>query len=393
MVAAVVVLALLVLLCVVSPFMLWRSYFHVVRSVVFSAQLPLRGRLSMLAHLAKDLASTPLLTCLWFIDDLVWPAYRRGPLTPPVFVMSQPRSGTTFLLRTLASDTESFFVLKHLDWRVPSIGFWKLISWLDLRQRLERIDYWPDTQAGRLASKMHSHNLGSVEGHGVFFEERMYHHYFTYRRFPLPEVLRRLGGVAALSAGERKKIVGTLRRAVQRAAFHHGDGRIWLTKENENVDLFRLVLEAFPGARFIVTLRKPTAFVSSYIRMSDSCTTPKHGVDPNTIEGWYAANLDFRRDECDKHMAFCQELEADGAVTYLSFEALTSDTHGALSEAYRRLGIDMPGSFSQRLRLLQREQDTRSTGYVNPPRDVEGFERYADFVRAKTLPPRELQRA
>ncbi|MBA2675081.1 sulfotransferase [Ramlibacter sp.] len=331
-------------------------------------------------HLLKELVYLPVLVLMWAIDEIMWGAYRRTKVPPPVFVMSQPRSGTTFLLRTLSSDQQSFFVLKHLDWRFPFIGFWKFIDRFGLRERLEKIDYWPGTEIGRLASKMHFHNLGSVEGHGVFFEERMYHHYFTFRRFPLPEVLEQVDGVDKLSPGERKKIVRTLKRAVQKAAYYRGDGRFWLTKENENVELFRLVYEAFPDARFLVIVREPKAFVSSYIRMSDSCTTPKHGTDPNNIPGWYEANMAFRRAQCAKHIAFCRELEDKGALAYVTYDQFTGDVQGATQEIYERFGIPMGEAFAKHLHELQRKQDVRERGYSNPNAKEEGFEAYGRFV-------------
>ncbi|MET3496912.1 hypothetical protein ABIC90_003977 [Variovorax boronicumulans] len=376
-----------------SPFLLWRSFFKVARSVLFSRTLDLCGRLSMGMHLVKELLYLPVLVLFWFVDEILWHSYRKTRVPAPVFVMSQPRSGTTFLLRTLASDEKSFFVLKHLDWRMPFICFWKLIDAMGLRSRLERIDYWPNTEIGRLASKIHFHNLGSVEGHGVFFEERMYHHYFTFRRFPLPEILQRMSEANALTPREKKKIVGTLRKVVQKAAFYRGAGRFWLTKENENVDLFRLVYEAFPDARFLVIVREPSAFVSSYVKMSDACTTPKHGTDPNTIPGWYDANLNFRREQCAQHIAFCQELEKRGAITYVTFNQFTSDVSGTAAHIYEQMGIPMSPEFSAHLQKLQAKQDGRVSGYVNPPSEEVGFEAYANFVaKASALSP-EAQRA
>lgn len=393
LVAIISALVLLALLYISSPFLLWRSFFKVVRAVLFSRELGLRGRLSMAAHLGKELLYLPFLVLLWLVDEVLWHSYQKTRVQTPVFVMSQPRSGTTFLLRTLASDEKSFFVLKHLDWRMPFIGFWKLIDALGLRSRLERIDYWPNTEIGRLASKIHFHNLGSVEGHGVFFEERMYHHYFTFRRFPLPEILQRMRDVNGLTPREKKKIVGTLKKVVQKAAFYRGSNRFWLTKENENVDLFRLVYEAFPDARFLVIVREPGAFVSSYIKMSDSCTTPKHGTDPNTIPGWYDANLNFRREQCAQHIAFCRELEERGAITYITFDQFTSDVSGTVAHIYKQMGITMSPEFSTHLHKLQHKQNSRVSGYVNPRSDEAGFDAYADFVAQVGAPSPEALRA
>lgn len=374
---AIVVLAIYLL----GPFPLWRSYLLVFRSVLQSRELSPRSKLSLFAYQAKDLLYFPLLTALWLIDEALWRGYRRTEIAGPLFIMSQPRSGTTFLLRTLAEDQESFFTLKHLDWRVPSIGFWKVIDLLGLRKRIEQINYWPDTELGRLASKMHFHNMGTIEGHGVFFEERMYHHYFTFRRFPLPTVLKRVSGTATLSEREKKRLVSTLKKVVQKAAYYHGNNRIWLTKENENVDLYRLVHEAFPKARFLVIARQPKAFVRSYISASNTSTRAKHGIDPHSVPNWYAANLAFRQNECRKQIAFCRELDAKNIVSYVSYEQFTADIVGTIGKLYDEIGIPLGNNYAEYLNQLQIRQNARDPGYANDANtDVTGFEEYSSFT-------------
>jgi hypothetical protein len=285
------------------------------------------------------------------------------------------------LLRTLSVDERTFFSLKHLEWRLPSVVLWRCIDALGLRARLERIDYWPDTELGRLASRIHFHQLGSVEEHGIFFEERMYHHYFTFRRFPFPAVLRRVTDIEGLSARERRKLVETFRKVVAKAMHHRGGGRIWLTKENESVELYRLLRHAFEQPRFLVIAREPAGFVRSYVTMSNTCTTAKHGVDPNVVPGWHEANMAFRRNQCALQAALCRELEAEGAVAYVGFTEFTADLCGTVERIYAELGIPLGDAYRARLRQMQRDQDERDPGYANPHCDTTGFEAFADFVR------------
>lgn len=221
------------------PFFLWRSFFIVAREVIRSHEVALNQKCSLIWHLCKELIYAPFFTVLWYIDELLFPHFAEQELARPVFIMSQPRSGTTFLLRTLSLDANTFFSLTHLEWRFPFIALWKILDILGLRKRLERINYWPNTELGRFAAKIHEHRLGSVEEHGIFFEERMYHHYFTFRRFPFIEVLRRVVEVKTLTTREKRKLLRTFRKTVQKTSYYRGAGRIWLTKENESVDLYK----------------------------------------------------------------------------------------------------------------------------------------------------------
>lgn len=302
------VLVVLVIATLASPFILWRSLWIALRAVLISNEVTFWEKASMLAHLVREILLAPFMSIAWHLDGIVFHAFRSVRLMPPVFIMSQPRSGTTFLLRTMAADEDAFFSLKHLEWRYPFIAFWVLIDRFGLRSRFEAIDYWPKSDIGKLASKIHHHKLGSVEEHGIFFEERMYHHYFTFRRFPFPDVLKRVSTITGLTEREKRKLVETFRHVIQKAAYYKGDRKSWLTKENESAELYRLIHESFPRGKFVTIVRDPEDFVKSYVTMSNTCTIAKHGVDPNKISHWHAANMQFRHNECNKMIDFCRDL-------------------------------------------------------------------------------------
>lgn len=368
------------LLIVSCPFFLWRSFFVVVREVIRSREVTLNQKCSMLWHICKELTCAPFFTLLWYVDELFFSPFMQQKLATPVFIMSQPRSGTTFLLRTLSLDTSTFFSLTHLEWRFPFIALWKILDILGLRKRVEKINYWPDTELGRFAAKIHEHQLGSVEEHGIFFEERMYHHYFTFRRFPFIKVLKRVTNVQNLSVREKRKLVRTFKKTVQKVAYYRGAGRIWLTKENESVDLYKLLRGEFNDANFVVIARPPEGFVSSYVTMSDICTKAKHGVDPHRIANWEKENMEFRKEECLKLIGFCRELERASAITYLTFEQFTTEIQHTVERIYAAVGVPMSDGYARLLADMQAKQDLRDSGYVNAPRNIEGFEAFGEFV-------------
>lgn len=372
----------LVLTYIFTPFILWRSFFHIAANVLSARGVGLAARARLFWHLAKDLLWLPLLTWAWWLDELFVPAYRRADASIPVFIMSQPRSGAMSLMRTLAMDERSFFALTHLEWRLPFVLFWRLIDRIGLRRHLERINDWPDTPLGRLASRLHAHELGSLVEHGVFFEERMYHHYLCFRRFPFPGALCRATDVEGLTDGERRKLVGTFSKVVRKVAHYRGAGRLWLTCENDSVELYRLLHRAFPTARFVVMARDPAGFVDSYIAMSRTCTRAKHGVDPGRIAGWHEANLAFRRRQCEQQAAFCRQLEDEGRVVYTSFEAFDQGIRATVERLYDELGlppVDEP--YRARLRQLQRRHERRERPPEGVPCETAGFEAFSAFVQ------------
>ncbi|WP_299775929.1 sulfotransferase [uncultured Tateyamaria sp.] len=364
---------------VFGPFILWRSLFIILKSIFTNREITSKERLSLLLFLAKELLFIPLVVVLWWIDEIFFASFRAEELAPPLFIISQPRSGTSFLLRTLAKDTNTFFTLRHLDWRIPSVMFWSVVDFFSLRKQLEAINYWPNTKLGRLASKMHSHTMGSIETHGVFFEERMFHHYFTFRRFPFPAVMERVKYGLELTPKERRKLIGGLKKVVQKHAFYNKNGTRWLTKENENVDVYRLAYDAFPDAHFLCIVRDPRDYMKSFVTATDASIRAKHGLDIDKIEGWSEANVRFRKEQAIKQIAFCRELETKGAISYVKYDEFVSDIKGSLHRIYESIGEEIGLDFENILDQLQEDQNSRATGYKNTNEEVTGFDEFSEF--------------
>lgn len=366
--------------CVFSPFICWPSFAATTSSILLSPTVRKADRAKLLWFVVKELLFCPLRTFLWYLDELLYPSYKRRRLDSPVFIVSQPRSGTTFLLRTLSEDSDRFLSLKHFEWRYPFISIWKALEALNLRTWIEEISYWPKTPTGEVARKIHYHVLGSHEEHGIFFEEIMFHHYFVFRRFPFPDLLPRVTNIDHLSDARKQRMVDVFVKVVQKAHWHRGGNQIWLTKENESVDLYRLIASRFDDARFLVIVRPPREMLNSYVTMSITCTAAKHEMDPRAIPGWHEANIEFRRRQCAKFIEFCQEIAENHNCAFITFDQFTTRIKETTEFIYQCLAIPLNRAFLSHLEELQRAQDARKPGYQNPDLGIVGFEFYEEFV-------------
>ncbi len=364
------------------PFPHWPSYWHVVRQSVFSPYPNFKQRASMAWYLARDILLLPVFAAFWLADEILFRRYREVQIKEPVFIISQPRSGTTFLLRTLSRDKDTFLSVKHLEWRYPYISFWKLMDLLMLRDWLENRSYWPNTPLGRTCQKIHYHVLGVFEEFGIFLEERFYHHYFVFRRFPFPSVLDFVTDYKCLSRKKQNALVETFVRVVKKVYFYRGSNEIFLTKENEAVDFYDLLLNAFPDARLLFIVREPSKVLKSYKIMSLTCTEVKHGLDPEQVPGWHDANMRFRREECRKFIDFYRMMRTERRNVLITFNQFTMEIYKTALLVYRELGLHLSPQYRQVLETLQAEQDKRVPGYQNMECDVRGFEFFADFVDA-----------
>ena len=367
-------------LMALAPSPLWRSVLWVSWRTATCRHLPLSTRARLLGYVCRDVLLTPFHALLHGLDELVFRAYRDTPVSSPVFIIGQPRSGTTFLHRTLAQ-AGGFISLSHLEWRYPFVCLWRALDLFGLRRAVESVHYWPDNAVGRAARKMHEHRLGSFEEHGIFLEERFYQHYFVFRRFPVPELLASASGFAHLPPRDKTRLLSGLRRAVQKAMYYRGSNQVWLTKENESIELHELMAEAFPEASYVFIARDPAAFVDSYVNLSVTSTQSKTGIDPRSIPGWHEANIAFRREECRRMVAFSARVQATNRCVMVAYEDLVNDVSGVVSHIFNGLGLPVTSRYAALLAELDERQRQRDRGYDNPAHSVAGFEFFAAFAR------------
>lgn len=364
------------------PFPDWPSYWHVAGHVMFSPHPSLKQRASMAWYLARDFLLLPAFAAFWLVDEILFHQYHDVRIKEPVFIISQPRSGTTFLLRTLSRDKDTFLSVKHVEWRYPCISIWKILDLMSLRNWLENRSYWPDTILGRTCQKIHYHVLGVFEEFGIFLEERFYHHYFVFRRFPFPPVLNFVTDYKGLPKKRQEALVDTFLQVVRKVYFYRGSSEIFLTKENEAVDFYELLLAAFPDARLLFIVREPGQVLKSYKTMSLTCTEVKHGLHPEQIPDWHDANISFRREECRKFVDFYRKAATERRTVLITFNQFTREIYKTTLHVYRELGLELRDEFKQVLEALQADQDQRDPGYRNVECDEQGFEFFADFVEA-----------
>lgn len=389
-VCIVVVLLILVYVAARSPLSDWSSYWYVFGKVASRSRdvFWLRGaRFHMLVHLIGDLIASPFHSLLWRLDEILFSRkLNEQKFRDPVFIISQPRCGSTFLHRTLAKDSEQFFAITYLEWRWPYICVWWLIDRLRLRPWLDRLSYWSrKSEAGSIASKMHPHHYGDYEEYGIFLEEKFYNHYFIFRRFPLVSILNNVVNFKMLDHDHMRQICQTLIRVAKKAAYYRGDCRIWLTKENESVEFYRLLLSAFPKSAAIFLVRNHADMLASYIALSRASTLAKTGIDITQVWDLYDANLRFRRQQCRAFSSLYDEivrLDKRRAVL-VNYDSLVDDVLISVEKIYYYLGLSFPHKFHLQLANERRQQKHRRRGYSTgllPEADLRGFDEFARLV-------------
>lgn len=294
--------------------------------------------------------------CGWLLDRLLYPGYRRRPVEAPVFITGNPRSGTTFLHRLLAEDSERFSTMRM--WQIlfaPSIAQRRLAAVAGALERrfgapcrrlLERIERSWDASMHRISLfapeeddylLLHAWSaLTAGLSAGLLDEARPYT-YFD----------------GALPARERRRIMQFYRRCIQRhlhaEALERGGaaGRLYLAKNPALCPKLDSVLEEFPDARIIYVVRNPLDVVPSYLHMLD------FSWEAVGVAADRAALRDYVLEMAGHWYRYPLErlaaLPPDRYVI-VKYDDLTRDPEHTVGEIYARLGLSVEPRFAAILR-------------------------------------------
>ena len=385
-ISLITLVCLAIFLGYINPLSHWGSYWCVFRATCKDTQLPKRAKMRLLKYMLSDLVLSPLHCTLWLVDELIFSRQLNNvSLKDPVFIVSQPRSGSTFLHRLLADDEGVFFAVTYLEWRWPYICVWYVLDRLRLRDWINGWNYWPSNNAaGRIASQMHPHLYGDYEEHGVFLEEKFYHHYFVFRRFPFTQLLDTVAHFDTLTFKDQRRLLDVFERVIRKVAYYRGEDRIWITKENESVSFYYALFTMFPKSTYLFLMRDYKDMLASYIKLSCTSTFAKTGTSlQGCAQKRHEANIGFRRRECAKFVEFYKYFALPYTVL-LNYGDLTSNLFVTTIRLYKYLSIDMSEDRARCLLDLSDTQRTRTRDYEVSnlsSKDIEGFDEFADLVK------------
>lgn len=217
-------------------------------------------------------------------DEILFGGYRKVAIQAPVFVLGIPRSGTTFLHRTLAEDRVRF--TSFSTWEAilaPSITERKLIG---LLKSLDRGLGAPLHKLVRKLLRSASGDFDTIHQVGLSEPEEDYLSllpvggcFILLLAFPFSPQLRQLARLDEMPAKQRERLLHCYKRALQRHLYCHPGKR--LLSKNAAFSTWAGALHAtFPDARFLICVRAPCSALSSQLS-SLAPARALFGTDPD----------------------------------------------------------------------------------------------------------------
>lgn len=299
----------------------------------------------------------PLLqTTIWFgflLDNLLFRRFRKQAVIAPVFITGMFRSGTTFLHRLIAQDTQQFTTMAM--WEVlfaPSISQRRIISGIALLLRtpfnflLKRTEArWQEQNVMHKVSLrepeeddyllLHIWSALTIGLSAGLLDEAMPYTYFDNQ---LPQ-------------RDRQRIMGFYRGCVQRHLFaHHMPQNIrYLAKNPALSPKLQTLHESFPDAKIIYLVRNPLEVIPSFLSMMQfSWRVLGAPAEGSALRDYL---LRMARHWYDYPLQYLDKMPHESYVI-VNYDDLISDPSDTVRKIYQRIGSPISENFAQ---VLDRE--------------------------------------
>lgn len=301
----------------------------------------------------------------FLLDDVFFRRYRQAEVKQPVFIVGNPRSGTTFLQRLIARDTENFTCMR--TWEIllaPSITqrkvVWALATldrWLGspLHKRLAELE-----KCWRERNVVHKVSLWAPEEDQYLF----LHIWSTLAIWTFSGIVDEAGPYTFFDTQvpevEKERVMDFYQRCMQRHLCAYGGDHSrsvhYLSKNPSASSKIDTLYRSFPDAKVIYLVRNPLDVIPSYISLLDY-TWDIFGAVPDGHKSRDYV-LDMARHWYSYPLERLKSAPQDSYVV-VNFEDLVDDPERTVTGIYRRFGIEIGPSFA---RVLQ-EATERARNY------------------------------
>lgn len=212
-----------------------------------------------------------LLLFFRILDELFYPAYRNVRVKDPVFIIANPRSGTTYLHRLLCMDEGRFTFMKFAHTLYPAVSFVRFAAFISkvdnrlgqpIRKAINALDKkiyggWEDIHAMGFnkAEEDEAPFAGMGFSPGLFI------------LFPFGHLLPAVGFLDDELPEVRRQVMDMYVSSVQRFIFATGNNRIYLSKNVMSSGRLKTLQSRFPDARIIYLVRNPAEALPSLASM------------------------------------------------------------------------------------------------------------------------------
>ncbi len=277
----------------------------------------------------------------FLIDEICFRGYRKVKIQAPLFITGIPRSGTTYLHRTLAAKRSAYCTVSTWEAALaPSVTERKLLAAL---RSIDRAVGSPLHRAvNRLLGKA-SGDFNDIHEVGIGAAEEDYlwllpagSCFILSMAFPFSPWLASTTAPGEMPGQKREQLLDYYVKCIQRHLYHHGSGRRFLSKNAAFAGWIGPLARRFPDARFLVCVRHPMSALSSQLSSLHPArklfaTDPDGSQTKERMTDVFASNY--------QHLEKLTRQMPDDRMAIIDQADLRTHEQAVLSGAFQRLSL------------------------------------------------------
>lgn len=309
----------------------------------------LRRVLFTLVFVIGFIAYLAVLFVFRILDEIFFSGYRKVEVKEPVFIISNPRSGTTFLHRLLSLDRERYVYPLLYHTIFPSATFFSIINFFSaIDSKIGQPMRWCISKFDAVVFKgwetIHPMGLKKTEEDEGFFALAMWTPaLILFSPFITNE--HQLDFLDDASPEEKRKMRNFYLSSVKRFLHIEGADKTLLNKNVFDSGRIYWLMETFPTAKIIYPVRNPYEAVPSVVSMF-TVSWAIHSPDV-PLDSVYAKNFGWLAIKNYKHFYdFQKQMDRKNLVTF-TYDALISSPQKAVESIYTHFNWPISAAFQQ----------------------------------------------
>jgi omega-hydroxy-beta-dihydromenaquinone-9 sulfotransferase len=333
----------------------FKGFWRFTKKLIFKPKHPKRSlkRISWLVNFYLVYPIWELIVWSGLIfDRIFYPKFKNVDIKEPIFILGNPRSGTTYLHRLLAKDKKNFITMKTWEiFAAPSIMGRKIIrklAELDRqigkpgRKKLEEVEYNLHKD-----NPMHKTGFWQAEEDDWLF----LHIWSSIKAWTLSGKLKEAKTYVyfdkLMPQEDKDRILKFYKKCLQRHLFfHQTKGKHYLSKNPNFTPMIDGLRNQFPDCKIIYLVRSPLQVIPSYVSMlqgqaevlDDQITISDIGSYVlKMAKHWYAYPLQML-DQMPK-----------SKYEIIRLEDLSQDVRETVEKMYKKFNLPLSRKFTRKL--------------------------------------------
>jgi len=309
--------------------------------------------------------------CL-MLDNLFFPAWRRMPVEKPLFITGLFRSGTTFLHRLLAGDSDHFSTFRTWEiYLAPSILQRKILkAW-------KSVDRLAGSPMMTWLRRYNSKNLAEIQFHkvGLWKEEEdeglllfLWDSLFTWFFFPGVSGIRDYQFAdKEMSPRRRRRKWAFYKACVRRHMFCHPGSSIYLSKNPAFTPKLSGLKDTFPDARVVYMVRDPRRVLVSQAAWFSFCW--HYFASPTEKYPFRDELFEMTRHWYDYPLKLLDTWKPEERLI-IEYRHLIHRPSDTISSLFAHFGLKMSSEYRAWLKTESERTDEYSSGRTLNPQEV-----------------------